>query len=248
MSSSTTTAPTTTQTVTGGALTNMVRFPYPYVVPMVLSMIIFFLGGFYYRSVLLRRRQHLLGEFIQNGMALPGGVGEMTYGITLSRNVRAVIESRSNRELKPRMWEAFVEKRVDIDSEVNPEHWEEMMPFSGTYLTEAEDEDGNDPGDHRKRRLWGLFHHRGPRSVSPSISVAKNAIKPGILSSSPQKKVRIAVLVAMPSVPVPVPVPEKNATETASNTEDKPVLPHLEFGVIEVDTYYYSMSTADSKS
>ncbi|KAG6807479.1 hypothetical protein H0H92_007330, partial [Tricholoma furcatifolium] len=224
-----------------------------YVLPVVLTIALCLGAGLYYRSVLRRRRQLLLEEFRQRGVDLPASlITGQTLGYLTSGEVRAEIERRwfMSAALRPTMWNAFVEKKVD--SEASEWGWDEITPFSGMYVS-AEDVDGTNPGDRRESRLQRLFR-RGPTSSSELMNTTKLG---HVLPSPPQNKLRVAVLIAMPSAPVPaegsaegIPLAcdapgskkpgDPKAIKPNSDTGDeiKSILPHLEFGVVEVDVCY----------
>jgi len=152
---------------------------------------------------------------------------------------------------KPDMFEAFLagEKGHDIQNDTGREYygkkedveWDSIMPFSATYLQPQNDP--NVPSTHTispstplSSRLRSLFparrydtDHQLPLStITPPASSAPNGFGEQSEVSPPAQALRVAVLIAMPAL-------HKSEDENGSGSGEEDSIPHVEFGVVDVN-------------
>ncbi|KAJ7595047.1 hypothetical protein C8J56DRAFT_777416, partial [Mycena floridula] len=199
-----------------------------------------------FRSLLLRRRhRRMIEEAIRNGTWIPPAAGR-----------------RIDPSKKPKLFEAHLAAPPTHGPSFDTQEWDGIMPFSVTYATPptagistALDEQNNDTASanlqgglmaSRMRSTWRRFLGNSPASPSSSAPIIPLSNVPSTTRStpatpnghdtpaippvpSPAPSLRIAVLIAMPS-----PTPLQAAIQHSQDLEEDE-LPHIEFGVAEID-------------
>ncbi|KNZ78564.1 hypothetical protein J132_11202 [Termitomyces sp. J132] len=178
------------------------------------------------RSLILRRRhQRLVAEAMRNGTWVPPSPGA-TGPFLLGSGGRRVDLTK-----KPKMWEAFVGSgerqtpRTGKTEAVTEWEWDSIRPFAAAYVTPP-----------------------GPNDSVPVASSPEPQDRPSLTARlhtlfRNTQQLRVAVLIAMPQPPEAKsrsPTPQLVASTSAavtphSNADDETELPHIEFGVAELE-------------